>query len=167
MESARRAAPADLPAAAAVLARVTAEMVGQRGGGVYLVREAVRGALPGASESDLAVVLADPAHIAVVGCYDGVVLGWATARIDTLADGRRLGVLDALVVDPEAREVGIGEAIMDLVLAELQAAGCLGVDAHALPGDRATKNFFESFGLKARLLTVHRSFDDGTDAEPA
>ena len=25
----------------------------------------------------------------------------------------------------------------------------------ALPGDRATKNFFESFGLKARLLTVH------------
>ena len=48
---------------------------------------------------------------------------------------------------------------MNLVLDELRAAGCIGIDSRALPGDRETKNFFESFGLKARLLTVHRSFD--------
>ena len=95
---------------------------------------------------------------AVVGCYDGVVLGWALAGVETLPDGRRLGVIEAIAVDPEARAAGIGEAMMDLVLAELERAGCIGADARALPGDRETKNFFESFGLKARLLTVHRTF---------
>ena len=35
--------------------------------------------------------------------------------------------------------------------------GCFGVDSLALPGDRHTKNFFESFGLVARAIIVHRS----------
>jgi hypothetical protein len=34
--------------------------------------------------------------------------------------------------------------------------GCMGVDSLALPGDRHTKNFFESFGLVARAIVVHR-----------
>ena len=37
------------------------------------------------------------------------------------------------------------------------ARGCFGVDSLALPGDRHTKNFFESFGLVARAIVVHRS----------
>ena len=36
------------------------------------------------------------------------------------------------------------------------AQGCFGVDSLALPGDRHTKNFFESFGLVARAIVVHR-----------
>ncbi len=48
--------------------------------------------------------------------------------------------------------------MMNEVVASAKAAGCLGVDAVALPGDRNTKNFFESFGLKARLLVVHHRF---------
>lgn len=38
-------------------------------------------------------------------------------------------------------------------------AGCTGVDALALPGARATKNFFEENGFTARLLVVHRRLD--------
>jgi hypothetical protein len=34
--------------------------------------------------------------------------------------------------------------------------GAVGIDAVVLPGARETKNFFESFGLKARALVVHR-----------
>jgi len=41
----------------------------------------------------------------------------------------------------------------------LRDEGCAGVDGVALPGDRAAKQFFESAGLKARLLTMHRAFD--------
>ena len=36
------------------------------------------------------------------------------------------------------------------------ARGCFGVDSLALPGDRHSKNFFESFGLVARAIIVHR-----------
>ena len=39
----------------------------------------------------------------------------------------------------------------------MHGQGCFGVDSLALPGDRHTKNFFESFGLVARAIIVHRS----------
>ena len=45
---------------------------------------------------------------------------------------------------------------MDLLVAWAQERGAVGIDALALPGDRHTKNFFETFGLTARALVVHR-----------
>ena len=42
-------------------------------------------------------------------------------------------------------------------VAHAQDAGAVGIDSLALPGDRETKNFFETFGLKARAIVVHRS----------
>jgi hypothetical protein len=33
------------------------------------------------------------------------------------------------------------------------------VDGIALPGDRQAKNFYESAGFKARMLTMHRRID--------
>lgn len=154
MEEARAAVPADLDAVEQVAQRVAAGMAGLRGGDLFLAGEQGRGSM-----RDRMARAIDAADAwAVVGCYDGVVLGWALAGVDLLPDGRRLGVIEAIAVDPEARASGIGEAMMDLLLAELERAGCIGADARALPGDRETKNFFESFGLKARLLTVHRSF---------
>jgi hypothetical protein len=44
---------------------------------------------------------------------------------------------------------------MDSLLAWASERGCQGVDATALPGDRATKNFFEGSGFTARLLVMH------------
>ncbi|MEZ5207350.1 MAG: hypothetical protein R2690_10330 [Acidimicrobiales bacterium] len=38
--------------------------------------------------------------------------------------------------------------------------GAVTVSTPSLPGDRSTKNFFESFGLVARAIVVHRTFDD-------
>ncbi|MDH4365201.1 MAG: GNAT family N-acetyltransferase [Acidimicrobiia bacterium] len=154
MEDARAAVPADLDAVEEVAQRVAAGMVGLRGGELLLAAEVGRGSL----RDRMARAIDAPDTWAVVGCYDGVVLGWALAVVETLPDGRRLGVIESIAVDPEARAAGIGEAMMDLVLRELARAGCIGADARALPGDRETKNFFESFGLKARLLTVHRTF---------
>ena len=61
-----------------------------------------------------------------------------------------------LYTDPGARELGIGEAMMDELIGWCRQRGCFGVDSLALPGDRHTKNFFESFGLVARAIVVHR-----------
>ena len=38
----------------------------------------------------------------------------------------------------------------------MEERGCRWVDGTALPGDRGAKNFYESAGFKARLLTMHR-----------
>jgi len=59
---------------------------------------------------------------------------------------------------------------MDLVLEWCDARGCRGVDSLALPGERATKNFFERYGLTARAIIVHRPlgpFAPTVDVEPA
>jgi GNAT superfamily N-acetyltransferase len=149
---ARTAAADDLPAIASLVADAAAEKAEQKGGAIWYRRE--RPSAP--AEARLASALASPDDEVAVGTLDGTVLGYATARIERLADGGLLGVLDELYVEPGARELGLGEALMDHVLAWCRDRGCFGIDSLALPGDRSTKNFFESFGLVARAIVVHR-----------
>jgi GNAT superfamily N-acetyltransferase len=155
MEAARLARVEDLDAIEAIAKRGRDEKAQLRGGELFLAREAAWPPVP----DRIGAALGDDRSVVVVGTYGDVVFGYATALVEELPDGRRLGVLEELMVEPEARKSGIGEAMMELILDTLRAAGCLGVDSWALPGDRDTKNFFESFGLKARLLRVHRSFE--------
>ena len=118
------------------------EQVAARGGTVWSQREALREP-PGESHT-------------IVGVIDDAVVGYARVGLDTLADGTTLGVVTAIYVEAGAREVSIGEAMLDEVIAWCTAKGCIGIDAIALPGNRETKNFFETFGFTARMLVVHR-----------
>jgi GNAT superfamily N-acetyltransferase len=86
---------------------------------------------------------------------DGALVGWAYVRLHTLPDNRILGIIDELAVHPDGRQIGAGELLLEHVLAWCRTKECIGVDSYALPGARETKNFFETFGMKARLLTVH------------
>ena len=61
-----------------------------------------------------------------------------------------------LYVHPEARDVGIGEAMIEELLTWAPTTGAKALEATALPGDRQTKNLFERFGMKARAITVSR-----------
>lgn len=152
MESARIATPTDLPQIDRLVTAIKEAMIDHRGGDVFLRREGRRGG----ELSLIEAALNDPNQILAVGLFDDVVLGYGLAQIETLHDQTKLGRLDALAVDAQARGVGIGEAMMVLLQDLLREAGCFAVDSQALPGDRHTKNFFESFGLKARLLTVNK-----------
>ena len=98
---------------------------------------------------------ADPVRI-WVGTLDDASMGFAAARLIVLASGATLANVDALYVLPDARGVGLGEALMDEVLEWADGAGAAAVEAVALPGDRVTKNFFERYGMTARALQVHR-----------
>lgn len=93
----------------------------------------------------------------LVGTIGGNPMGYAV----TVADGR-FGRLPELFVEPPARAVGLGAALLDAAIARLRAAGCHWIDSQALPGDRASKNFFEAHGMVTRLLVTHRSLT-GTD----
>ena len=108
--------------------------------------------------------LTDPLHLIVVGLIDEVVVGYGDVHLQGLPDGATLAVVDELYVEPDARGVGVGEVVMDMLLAWADERGCVGIDAVALPGDRATKNFFERFGLTARAIVVHRALHPDRDA---
>jgi GNAT superfamily N-acetyltransferase len=151
MEGARPATPADLDRLVELVDQARAELAPLRGGDVFLAREARHASL----RDGLAADLADTAASVWCGTVDDVVVGYAVARAETLDDGRVLGRLTDLFVEPDAREVGVGEALMAEVLAWCTTRGCVGVDAYALPGTRETKNFFETAGFTARLLVVH------------
>jgi GNAT superfamily N-acetyltransferase len=138
----RPAGPEDDARVAQLKADAIAEQVDGRGGAVWSQREALREP-PGESQT-------------FVGVIDDAVMGYASVGLDTLADGKLLGVVTAIFVEPGARGVAVGEAMLDAVIEWCTAKGCVGIDAHALPGNRDTKNFFETFGLTARLLVVHR-----------
>ncbi len=129
-----------------------------RGGDVYREREGRPEPLQESLDADLAAAEAGSALV-LVGGLGPVAVGYAVVRLAETGNGR-LAVVSDLFVEPDARCVGVGRALMEAVVEWATDAGCHGVDAEVLPGDRATKNFFEGFGLVARKITVHRSLGE-------
>ena len=154
-EAARTATEADLADVVALVDAATDEKRAQKGGPLWFRRERRQG--PPDAELKAALVASD--HEVAVGTLDGTVVGYGLVRAERLGDGSLLGVVDDIFVDPGARAVGVGEALMNHLIDWCRGQGCFGVDSLALPGDRHTKNFFESFGLVARAIIVHRPLD--------
>jgi len=163
VEGARPATPFDAVVVAALARQAIGELTPNRGGSIWRRREAH------AEPLDAAIAMAvrgdDGDTFGVVGTIDDTVVGYGIAQMEALHDGATLAVVTDLYVDPEARAIGIGEAMMDLLVERARRVGAIGIDALALPGDRHTKNFFETFGLTARAIVVHRSLVDDAAIE--
>lgn len=156
-EACRPAVAADLRRLAELNRAVIEELAPMRGGAVWKAREARQEPL----EDGLADLLEDPSVRVVVSTIDGAVVGYAVVRLEHLADGSVLGVIDDIFVEEGARQVGLGELMIDDLMAWCEERKCIGMDAMALPGHRATKNFFEESGFTARQLVMHHRFEDG------
>lgn len=150
METARSATPADCETLAALWERAVAELDGQRGG-VLLAGSLFRSDLDGF----LAAASADPERLLVLGFIDGVPMGLASAFVQRQ---RRepVATLELIYTDPSARQVGVAEAMLEVVADWSSTHEVVGVDAPALPGNRAAKSFFETHGFQARLLVMYR-----------
>jgi GNAT superfamily N-acetyltransferase len=98
--------------------------------------------------------LDDPTVLTVVGEYEGVGVGFAVGALLMTSDDSPYVRVTDLFTMPEARHVGVGEAMMDLCIEWARENRAVAVDAAVLPGTRDAKNFFEGFGLTARMLTV-------------
>ncbi len=155
MEGARSAVVSDVDRLAVLGRQGAAELTPMRGGAIWSAREA----RPEPLEDAYGELLArDDTHV-VVGTIDDVAIGFGVGRLEQLRDGRWLGIVDELFVEPGARSIGVGEAIVDQLLEFFAGHDCIGVDALALPGNRATKNFFEQHGFVARSIVMHRPLD--------
>jgi len=150
MEAVRAATADDRSQLEALAESARAELAPTKGGDVWARREARDISIDGG-----------PDRVVLVGTIDGVVVGFAASRAEALDDGAELAVLEALYVEPEAREVGVGESLLDEVMAWAEARGCIGIDGLVLPGNREAKNFFETAGMVARAIVVHRRLPRG------
>lgn len=93
-----------------------------------------------------------------IGEIDAVAVGFISASIrETLerSGGMRIGRIDLIYTQPEARGVGVGHAMLEDVLTTFRALGITRFDVPVGPGQRLTKNFFEGQGFATRSLIMH------------
>jgi GNAT superfamily N-acetyltransferase len=153
IESVRPATASDLERLSALSAAGVAEQADGRGGAIWSVRES----RPVPAGPSFEAVLGHPDHTVLCGTLDDVVVGYAVVGIEELRSGESLGVLDDIYVEPEAREVGVGELLVEQVVEWCRLRKCVGIDSLVLPGNRSSKNFFEMLGFTARAIVVHKS----------
>ncbi|HSJ27368.1 MAG TPA: GNAT family N-acetyltransferase [Acidimicrobiia bacterium] len=113
-------------------------------------------------EDAIHALVEDPDAVVMVGEIDAVAVGFLAARIEQMlpqAEGELIGSIRLVFVHQPAREVGVGEAMLDAALVEMRRRGVHTFDAHVLPGHRLVKNFFESGGFKARSIVMSRYED--------
>lgn len=156
MEGCRLADASDVGRISEMARDLRDEIAEVRGGPLWADREALAEPL----EEHYEELLGRDDTRVVVGTIDDVVIGFAVGVLDRLHSGERLGVVTDLYVEPEAREIGVGEEVTNTLLAWFDEQDCIGVDAWALPGHRMTKNFFEDQGFVSRGIVVHRNLRD-------
>ena len=156
MEGSRPATSQDAVAIVGLARALRDELTAMRGGALWVDREGRGEPL----EAAFAEWLAKPEWLVVSGCIDDVVVGYGVVEVETLRSGSRLGVIHELFVEVEARSVGVGEAMAGALVAFCRDAHCAGIDARALPGHRAAKNFFEEQRFTARAIVMHQDLDD-------
>ena len=151
-EHCRLATSDDLARIAELAGTLVAESTDAKGGPIWSSREA----RPAPHLDSYRALLDVGDAQVVVGTIDDVVVGFGAVEIERLRTSANLGVVTDLYVEPQARAIGVGEAMIDALLAFCVEHNCIGVDALALPGARATKNFFEGHSFTARALVMHR-----------
>ncbi|MDG2427810.1 MAG: GNAT family N-acetyltransferase [Acidimicrobiales bacterium] len=154
-ESVRHAVQSDHPVLQMLVEAARSELPDKKGGDVihrldkYSVDPVVR-----ALEA-----IEDPSATVLLGAIDGTPVGYGLMTVGKVVDGTLHAVVEELYVDPGARAVGVGEVLIEALMADARSRGAIAIQSLALPGDRATKNFFESQGMVARSIMVHRWLD--------
>ena len=147
----RSAAKDDIPLMLRILGEAEGEIEKWRGGKVLWESRP-----PDSLAELLERCLARDDMLCLLGTLDDVPVGIGLATQAKLANGDPIAKIQIFYVLEGARGVGAGAAIMAELAAWAEAKGCIGLDAAALPGDRSTKNFFESHGMSARALTLFK-----------
>jgi GNAT superfamily N-acetyltransferase len=139
-----RAMRADDSAELARLERdARAALVDQRGGSAHLAEVAAVG--------EWSALLERSDRHVLVGTIDDVVVGY----LELVVESPRAQVRQ-VYVHPGARELGLGDSMLEAAADTARAAGCTVIEGSALPGDRDTKNLYERAGIVARKIIVSR-----------
>jgi GNAT superfamily N-acetyltransferase len=144
----RRAAVGDAGPLAVLETEARAALVEARGGARWLDEH------PSVGDDWPAAIAAGAVFVAVldVGDGPGLVVGYLVLVVEL-----PIARIDQVYVTPDARELGFGDALLEMATEAARAAGASVLEGTALPGDRETKNLYERAGITARSITVSRS----------
>ncbi len=108
-------------------------------------------------ESDLALLLKDPARPILIAETDGNVAGYAFCILqeiegDTVLCDRKVLYIDDLCVDETRRGQGIATALYEAVCAYAKENGCHAVTLNVWCGNDSAMRFYEKCGLKPQKI---------------
>ena len=153
MESSRLANLNDLSDIFLLAQEARMEAAEKRGGSTLILLDAD----PSELENQLLKSLSEDKYLVVIGLYAEVPVGYGLVEFKETHEKSLHATIKEIFVSKKARSVGVGEIILSLLLSESTLRKAVGIDSVALPGDRETKNFFETQGMVARAIVVHRS----------
>jgi GNAT superfamily N-acetyltransferase len=144
----RRATPGDARPLAVLESEARAALVDARGGARWLDEH------PAVGDRWAATTAAGDVFVAVldVGDGPGLVVGYLVLVVEL-----PVARVDQVYVMPDARELGFGDALLEVATEAATVIGARVLEGTALPGDRETKNLYERAGITARLITVSRA----------
>jgi GNAT superfamily N-acetyltransferase len=116
-------------------------LIDQRGGAALLAEQPAVG--------DWIPAVEDHGRWIGVAELDGFVVGYLELSVTG-----EIAFVRQVYVQPEARELGFGDGLLDAARQEAQRHGCSALEGFALPGDRETKNLYERAGITARKIIV-------------
>jgi GNAT superfamily N-acetyltransferase len=140
-EVVRRAVATDAAQLAELEAAARHHLIDQRGGAALLAEQPPVG--------DWSVAINDHSRWIGVAELDGFVVGYL--ELGVTGD---IAFVRQVYVEPEARELGFGDGLLDAAREEALRHGCSALEGFALPGDRETKNLYERAGITARKIIV-------------
>lgn len=141
VESVRPMAPTDIAALDLLQTSARTAFTDARGGAAWLAET------PATDWTST-----DPARAVFVACLDDVPVGFLELVVaEATASVRQVWI------QPAARELGLGDALLAEAMASARHAGCTSIEGTALPGDRDTKNLYERAGVVARKITLAKS----------
>lgn len=145
----RRAAPADSSALQALERSARAGLVDTRGGNRWLEEH------PQIGGAWLAVITDRVVFVGTIAVQDGDV-PIAYLIVGIRDDPMPIAHVDQVFVEPDARELGFGDALLAAAMEWGRGHGAQLIEGHALPGDRNIKNLYERAAITARLITVSK-----------
>ena len=141
IEVVRRAEITDAAQISELEAAARHHLIDQRGGAALLAEQPAVG--------DWVPAIEDHTRWIGVAELDDFVVGYLE-----LAFVGDCALVRQVYVEPEARELGFGDGLLDAARQEAVRRGCGALEGVALPGDRETKNLYERAGITARKIIV-------------
>ena len=118
-ESARPAVLSDLEVLSSLAVAARRELQDKKGGDVADRLDPHRDD----PSARMAAALEDPGTVVLAGALDEAVVGYGLMVVGTAPDGTGHAVVEEVYVDPPARSVGVGEALLDGLLAVARERG--------------------------------------------
>lgn len=116
---------------------------------------------PPPSRDQVVEMIESDASILFVAEHDGVIVGSLTLVLFRIPTGVRAWIED-VVVDSEARGLGVGRALNEAALDRARDAGATTVDLTSRPSREAANRLYQRIGFVPRSTNVYR-FDLSTD----